>query len=292
MRRASPAGVVGLGPAGGAQMRLHVGDHVGAAARVQRCASATTVANRPHKPRFGSSNTADSPCQFRVPPMRPFPAEPHGHATTSSFGTCEMPRRNDLRPGSGVLRRPAAGRAPAEDHPATNSHNRRFVPEGTSARTNSRLDNQDLATGRQGGTSSIGCPMPVYAAAARGIKARQRRLPAPMAAVWEPLVMPAGPAPFRRHCGPASRSSRCGWRFRRSAARPCSASRGSRRTLFLIRARRATFAGDSTNLAPTTPGATPLTRLRSAGRSRYGTPPAKAASGSSTSTSSPWCRLG
>ena len=79
-------------------MRLHVGDHVGAAARAQRCASATTVANRPHKPRFGSSNTADSPCQFRVPPMRPLPS-----GTTR---TCHDKLVRDLR--DATPKRPAA----------------------------------------------------------------------------------------------------------------------------------------------------------------------------------------
>ena len=150
-------------------MRLHVGDHVGAAARAQHRASSTTVANRPHEPRFGSSNTADSTCQFRVPPMRPFPAESHGHVTTSSFGTCEMPPRNDLRPGSGVLRRAATGCAIRASWTRTVVQPRfagrvALLPAGEpvrrtvttpgpcprgSARTNSRLDNHDLATGRQ-----------------------------------------------------------------------------------------------------------------------------------------------
>ena len=282
-------------------MRLHVGDHVGAAARAQRCASATTVANRPHKPRFGSSNTADSPCQFRVPPMRPLPS-----GTTR---TCHDKLVRDLR--DATPKRPAArqrsppprshwmrdqgvvdsNRGPATIRGsrrttasrrtcATNRHNPGSVPEGFGP------DQQQTRQSRPRdwpavGTSFTGCPMPVYAAAARGIKARARRVPAPMAQSGNPWSCPPGRRPVRRHCGPASRTSRCIWRLRRSAARPCSGSNCSPRTLFLIRARRATFADDSTNLAPTTPGATSLTRLRSAGRSRYGTPPAKAASGSS-----------
>jgi len=225
MRRVSPAGVAGRGRAGGA--------HAVPACRRSRRRNSQSAALRERddrrQPTVGNQVRVIENRRLDVPSARPADAPLREGiartATTNSFGTCDMPLRNGLRPGSGVLRRAATGCAmraswtrtvlwprfagrvallpggepPGDEPPGDEPPQPRVRARGGAARANSRLDNHDLAIGRQGETSFTGCPLPVYAAAVGEIGARARNfLPArpPSGNLWS---CPPRRPPVRHH---------------------------------------------------------------------------------------------